>query len=100
MIRTIQNEEFDTMTINRSQQQIGLVLFFFYLLLYGGFVLLMAFDVERLQALGPARINLAVWSGFGLIVLALVLALVYGWICRATGAEENGDAAAAGEDTE
>ncbi|MEE3285589.1 MAG: DUF485 domain-containing protein [Planctomycetota bacterium] len=88
------------MTTNRSQQQIGLVLFFFYLLLYGGFVLLMAFDVERLQVLGPARINLAVWSGFGLIVLALVLALVYGWICRAKGAVAVGDATAAGEGQE
>ncbi len=88
------------MTTNRSQQQIGLVLFFFYLLLYAGFVLLMAFDVERLQVLGPARINLAVWSGFGLIVLALVLALVYGWICRSKGAVVDRDATAAGEGQE
>jgi len=88
------------MTTNRSQQQIGLVLFFFYLLLYAGFVLLMAFDVERLQVLGPARINLAVWSGFGLIVLALVLALVYGWICRSKGAAVDGDTTAAGEGQE
>ena len=88
------------MTTNRSQQQIGQVLFFFYLLLYAGFVLLMAFDVERLQVLGPARINLAVWSGFGLIVLALVLALVYGWICREKDSVADGDTAAAGEDQE
>ena len=77
------------MTTNRSQQQIGLVLFFFYLLLYGGFVLLMAFDVERLQVMGPARINLAVWSGFGLIVLALVLALIYGWVCGSDSQAES-----------
>jgi uncharacterized membrane protein (DUF485 family) len=79
------------MSIDRRNQQIGLGLFVFYLLLYGGFVLLMAFDAQRLQVLGPARVNLAVWSGFGLIVLALVLALIYGWICRARSSADSVD---------
>ena len=58
------------MSTNRRNQRIGLVLFTFYLLLYGGFVLLMAFDAEQLQVMGPAGVNMAVWSGFGLIVVA------------------------------
>ena len=88
------------MSTIRSHQQIGLALFCFYLLLYGGFVLLMAFDVDRLQSIGPAGVNLAVWSGFGLIVLALVLALVYGWVCRTTAPTGTGERASDGEDRE
>lgn len=76
------------MPTNRSNQRIGLVLFTFYLLLYGGFVLLMAFDAEQLQAMGPGQVNMAVWSGFSLIVVALVLSLVYGWVCRSDGHAE------------
>jgi len=78
------------MPTNRRKQQIGLSLFSVYLLLYGGFVLLMAFDAERLQVLGPAKVNLAVWSGFGLIVVALVLSLIYGWVCRTSDGEDRG----------
>ena len=77
------------MSIERRNRQIGLGLFVFYLLLYGGFVLLMAFDAQRLQVLGPAGVNVAVWSGFGLIVLALVLALIYGWVCGSDGQAES-----------
>ena len=76
------------MPTNRSNQRIGLVLFTFYLLLYGGFVLLMAFDAEQLQVMGPGQVNMAVWSGFSLIVVALVLSVVYGWVCRSEGHAE------------
>jgi uncharacterized membrane protein (DUF485 family) len=61
----------------------GLVLFAVYLLLYGSFVLLNAFApavMERTPLLG---INVAVLYGMALIVAAFVLALVYGWLCRA-----------------
>jgi uncharacterized membrane protein (DUF485 family) len=61
----------------------GLALFAVYLLFYGGFVLLAAFAPDALAVLPFAGVNLAIWYGFGLIVLALVLALVYGWVCRA-----------------
>ena len=30
-----------------------------------------------------AGLNLAILSGFGLIVIALLLAALYGWLCRA-----------------
>lgn len=60
----------------------GLVLFFVYLMLYGGFVLLAAFSPATMQRTPLAGVNLAVWYGFGLIVAAIVLALLYGWLCR------------------
>ena len=62
--------------------RLGLVLFAVYLLFYGGFVLLAAFSPDALAVLPWAGVNLAIWYGFGLIVAALVLALVYGWACR------------------
>ena len=86
------------MPTNRRKQLIGLILFSLYLLLYCGFVLLVAFDAERLQVLGPAGVNLAVWSGFGLIVVALVLSLIYGWVCRTTDGEAAADGASEGKD--
>ena len=62
--------------------RIGLVFFCAYLLLYGGFVFLNAFSPDTMEMTPVAGINLAILYGFGLIVAALVLALVYGWLCR------------------
>ncbi len=61
--------------------RIGLVLFTVYLLLYGGFVLLNAFSPETMERPVLAGVNLAIVYGFGLIVAALALALLYGWMC-------------------
>ncbi len=62
--------------------RIGFVLFGFYLLLYGGFVLLNAFSPETMELMPVAGVNLAILYGFGLIVAAFVLALIYGFVCR------------------
>ena len=59
----------------------GLVLFAFYLAFYAGFVLLNAFGRPVMEIM-IAGVNLAVWYGFALIGGALVLALVYAWLCR------------------
>jgi uncharacterized membrane protein (DUF485 family) len=62
--------------------RIGLALFFIYLALYAGFVLLAAFSPTTLERTPLAGVNLAIWYGFGLIAAALLLALVYGVLCR------------------
>jgi uncharacterized membrane protein (DUF485 family) len=62
---------------------IALSLFFLYLLFYGGFVLLAAFSPATLERLPAAGVNLAIWYGFGLILAAVALAVLYGWACRA-----------------
>ena len=61
--------------------RLGLVLFAVYLALYTGFVLLAAFAPELMEAAPLAGVNIAIWYGFGLIVAAIVLALIYGWAC-------------------
>jgi uncharacterized membrane protein (DUF485 family) len=67
----------------------GLVLFAVYLAFYSGFVLLAAFSPEMLARSPFAGVNLAIWYGFALIVVALVLALVYGWVCRSDGSSSD-----------
>lgn len=58
--------------------RLGLVLFSVYLLLYGGFVLINSFAPAVMEVIPFAGINLAVLYGFGLIVAAIILALIYG----------------------
>ncbi len=65
--------------------RIGMVLFAVYLVLYGGFVLLNTFDPQMMEATPFAGINLAILYGFGLIIAALVMALLYGVLCTAAG---------------
>ena len=55
------------------------ILFGIYLLLYGGFVFLNAFSPETMERTPLAGVNLAIWYGFGLILAAFVLAMIYGW---------------------
>lgn len=71
----------DSFMIKRTSI-IGFLLFDVYLVLYGGFVLLAAFSPQSMEATPLAGVNLAIWYGFGLIVAAFVLALVYGWASR------------------
>ena len=61
--------------------RLGLVLFFIYLLLYGTFVYLSAFDAAFMAATAFAGVNVAIIYGFGLIASAFVLALIYLRLC-------------------
>ena len=74
-------EEMDEKTTNRNANA-GLVLFAVYVLLYGGFMVLSAFAREKMAEPLFLGVNVAIGYGFGLIVAALVLALIYMWICR------------------
>ena len=69
-----------------SQRQfntrLGLSLFAVYLVFYLGFVLINAFAADVMETVIMAGLNLAIVYGFGLIFLALLLALIYGGLCR------------------
>jgi uncharacterized membrane protein (DUF485 family) len=62
--------------------RVGLWLFFIYLAIYAGFVLLAAFSPATMARTPVAGVNFAIWYGFGLIAGAFVMALIYGWLCR------------------
>ena len=68
-------------TVSRNARN-GLLLFAVYVVLYVGFMLLNAFAHERMQQPVLAGVNLAILYGFALIIAALVMALLYGWLCR------------------
>ena len=80
-----------------SQRQfntrLGMILFVIYLLMYLGFVLINAFAPDVMDTITVAGLNLAIVYGFALIAVALVLALVYGLLCRSDPIEvQNGTA--------
>jgi len=68
--------------MRKRNARIGLILFAVYLLLYGGFVFLNAFAPEMMESTPIPGINLAIIYGFALIVAALILAAVYGLLCK------------------
>lgn len=69
--------------------RLGLVLFVLYLLLYAGFVLLVAFGGDAMEATPVRGVNVAVLYGFSLITAAIVLALLYG-VAGRSGTPEGG----------
>lgn len=76
-------------TITRNTRY-GVILFLIYLLFYGTYVGVNAFAPEVMRRTPVAGLNLAILSGFGLIGLAVVLALIYGWLCRAESSANGG----------
>jgi len=71
--------------VERYNARLGLVLFAVYLAGYGAYVAINAFRPALMDKVPFLGINLAVSSGFLLIVGALVLALLYAWLCRKPG---------------
>lgn len=74
--------------MNSRNSRIGLTLFTLYLLLYGGFVFINTFSSKTMEATPIAGINVAILYGFGLIVIAFVFALLYGFLCGPTEDEQ------------
>lgn len=66
----------------RANARLGLLLFFIYGLIYVGYVGLNAFVPDVMDQVAFAGLNVAVLYGFGLILGAVVLALLYGWLCQ------------------
>ena len=62
--------------------RLGLILFTIYLVLYLGFVLINAVNARLMERIVLAGLNLAIVYGMVLIVFALVLALIYGMMCK------------------
>lgn len=57
--------------------RLGIWLFFAYLAVYAGFVWIAAFNGAILSSQPFGGLNLAIFYGFGLIIIPLILALVY-----------------------
>lgn len=62
--------------------RLGLGLFTVYLALYGGFMALNVLNPKLMASTSLFGLNLAILYGFGLIIAALVLALLYMALCK------------------
>src|SRR4026208_1254775 len=77
-------EEEHQHTIDRNAR-VGMRLFLVYLALYASFVLTTAFRPAVMEMEPIPGVTLPILPGFGLIIAAMLLALVYSWICRRGG---------------
>jgi len=69
------------------KKRLGVWMFIVYSVIYAGFVLINVISPMTMDIIVLLGLNLAVVYGFGLIVLALILALVYNYLCGAKEAE-------------
>ncbi len=63
------------------KQRLGILLCLLYALIYAGFVGLSVYDVTIMDTIMPFGLNLAVFYGLGLILFALLLAVIYSRAC-------------------
>lgn len=61
--------------------RLGVQMFFAYALVYAGFVLINIINPVLMEKEIIFGLNLAVVYGFGLIILSLVMALIYNYLC-------------------
>lgn len=59
-----------------------MILFAVYTVFYTAFVFLNAIAADTMETIVFAGLNLAIVYGFSLIILAIVMAVVYGFACR------------------
>ena len=63
------------------KSRLGVRMFLVYAVVYAGFVLINVLWPKVMGIIIIRGLNLAVVYGFGLIVFAMVLALIYNWMC-------------------
>lgn len=68
----------------------GLIFFAIYVALYGGFIYLAVFQTDLMGQAVFGGMNVAIACGFGLILAALVLALLYMTLCRGSVRKPDG----------
>ena len=75
-------KEVEDPVISARNARYGMILFLFYLAIYSGFVGLNAVSPSFMDWTPAWGLNLAVIYGFSLIVIAMILALIYCFLCR------------------
>lgn len=72
-------------SLDKKKARLGVVMFVIYTVIYAGFILINVMD-SQIMRINIGSFNVAIVYGFGLIILALVLAIVYNHVC--TSAEK------------
>ena len=65
----------------KKKARLGVWLFILYCIIYAIFVAIGVYDTDMMGSIVLGKQNLAVVYGFGLIVFAILLGLIYHWIC-------------------
>lgn len=65
----------------KKKARLGVRFFFIYLFFYAGFVAIGVFNYELLATPVVAGLNLAVFYGMGLILFAVLLGILYNFLC-------------------
>ena len=73
----------------KRKTRLGIWMFVFYTIVYGIFVAIGVANYEAMKIIVIADLNLAVTYGFGLIVLAIIMGLIYNWRCTKIENEMN-----------
>ena len=61
--------------------QLGIYLFIFYVLVYAGFIVINVMSPKTMGIIVMAGLNLACVYGFGLILLAIIMGVIYNHMC-------------------
>jgi uncharacterized membrane protein (DUF485 family) len=75
------NTDWGEDTTAQSKARLGIFFFIFYALVYIGFVAIAVVNVNIMDMKIVFGLNLAIVYGFGLIIFALIMALIYNYIC-------------------
>ncbi|MFH1513508.1 MAG: DUF485 domain-containing protein [Bacillota bacterium] len=78
--------------------KLGLWMFLIYTIVYMGFILITAF-MPDVMGIAIGKINLAIFYGLFLIIFAVVLALIYNFICARCEKKMNKEEMAETEET-
>ena len=68
--------------MDNKNARLGMTLFALYVAFYSGFVLLNTFAADVMAQTPVAGLNIAILYGFGLIIGAFILAVIYGMLCK------------------
>ncbi len=66
---------------SKRKQKLGVKMFILYSLVYAAFVAIGVIDYKLMGKIVLGNLNLAVVYGFGLIIFAILLGLIYNWRC-------------------
>ena len=67
--------------VSDYKMRVGMYMFLLYALVYAGFVVINIYNPLLMEKIPFFGLNLAVVYGFGLIIFAFVLALIYNGMC-------------------
>lgn len=61
--------------------RLGIYLFIFYVLVYAGFIVINVMSPKTMGVIVLGGLNLACVYGFGLIILAIIMGVIYNHMC-------------------